>query len=374
MVFRGRLAIFFQICLFLVPFLTSCQFTRYIFWNYADVGDMNKFPADTLRNTGSVFNFAVSPAPVKVTLPGAFAKESNSRSFTEFLDKQKTLAFLVIRNDSIVYEVYFNRYSKSSLIPAFSVTKSFISALTGIALSEGYIKSIDQPVTDFLPGLKDPGMSRVSLRNLLTMRSGIKFDESYNKPWCEAATFYYGTNLPRLTLKLKTLSEPGKSYEYQSGNTQLLGMALEHATGRTLSEYLEEKIWNPLGMESPATWNYDSKRYHQIKAFCCINARARDFARFGRLYLNRGNWQGKSIIPESWVKESLTITNDSKDSQGYPYTYQWRVTPEGNFFAKGILGQFIYVCPQKNIIIVRMGESAGKIVWPELFHQLLDQF
>jgi len=221
--------------------------------------------------------------------------------------------------------------------------------------------------------MKDPGFKKVTIEDLLTMRSGIKFNEGYSNPFGEAAKFYYGLNLKRYTRRLKVIHEPGSVYEYASGNTQILGMILEKATGKTLSAYFEEKIWKPMGALRPATWSLDSRKYREAKAFCCINAVPEDFALFGQLYLKNGYVDEQAVVPANWVKESLTIHNDSKDSQGYPYTYMWRVMKDGCFFAKGILGQFIFVCPKKKIVIVRMGESAGNLDWPEFFHLLTDQ-
>jgi CubicO group peptidase (beta-lactamase class C family) len=150
-------------------------------------------------------------------------------------------------------------------------------------------------------------------------------------------------------------------------------MVLEKATGKSLAAYFEEKIWRPMGALHPATWSVDSKRYREAKAFCCINAVPEDFALFGQLYLNKGVIDGHEVVPPDWIKETLTIRNDSKDSQGYPYTYLWRVLNDGSFFAKGILGQFIYVCPEKQVVIVRMGENAGNLDWPEFFRLLTGQ-
>ena len=349
--------------------LSSCHVDRYVWWNYADADDYRKFPADTIRNGETSHPFNTAAIPVKFDLPEKY-RTANLNSVDDLLASKKSLAFLVIRNDSVVYEHYYHGTSRSSVLASFSVAKSFVAALIGIAIQEGSIKSIDQPVTDFIPEMKDPGFKKVTIGNLLTMRSGIKFNEGYKTPFGEMAKFYYGKNLKKYTLKLKVSGTPGEKYEYQSGNTQILAMVLERATGKTLPEYLEEKIWKPAGMEFPATWNTDSRKHHEVKSFCCINARAVDFAKFGQLFLDQGRSDEKSVIPASWIKATLNLETGSRDSQGYPYTYLWRVTKEKNFFAKGLLGQYIFVCPSKHIVIVRFGEEAGDLVWPELFRQL----
>ncbi|MCX6249069.1 MAG: serine hydrolase [Bacteroidetes bacterium] len=363
----------FQVFCFCCLSFTSCHVARYVYWNYADVSDYKKFPADTVRPGLSPHSLSRALLQNELHTPAKFSSSKDSGNLEKFLSAQKTLAFLILRKDTIIYESYFNGYDKLSVIPSFSVAKSFVSAMIGIAVSEGSIKDIHQPVTDYLPELKDPGFKKVTLEDILTMRSGIKFNEGYSNPFGEAAKFYYGLNLRRYTLKLKVVKSPGKEYDYQSGNTQILSMVLEKATGMRLATYFEEKIWKPMGAGHPATWSLDSKKHREAKSFCCINAVPEDFALFGQLYLDKGVSGGHEVVPSSWVDETLKIQNDSRDSQGYPYTYFWRVLNNGSFFAKGILGQFIFVCPQKQVVIIRMGESAGDLDWPEFFGQLTSQ-
>lgn len=372
MVSHIRKIISLVLFLFCLSF-TSCHIARYVYWNYADVTDYKKFPADTIRASHHPHNFPRSFLQKPLYTPEKITNDEAFKNLDQFLAANKTLAFIILRNDTLIYEKYFKGYEKNSVIPSFSVSKSFISALVGIAISEGTIRDIHQPVTDYLPEMRDPGFHKVTLEDLLTMRSGIKFNEGYKNPFGEAAKFYYGLNLKRYTRKLKVIHTPGSFYEYESGNVQILGMVLEKATGKSLSEYFEEKIWKPMGAVYLATWSLDSKKYREAKAFCCINAVPEDFALFGQLYLKKGVADGHEVVPVNWVEETLTVRNDSKDSQGYPYTYLWRVMNNGSFFAKGILGQFIFVCPQKQIVIIRMGESAGNLDWPEFFRLLTDQ-
>jgi CubicO group peptidase (beta-lactamase class C family) len=352
---------------------TSCHIARYVYWNYADVSDYKKFPADTIRASLTPHYFSRSPLQIALHTPEKFSNDKDSNQLDRFLEEYKTLAFIILRNDTLIYEKYFKGTNRNSVIPSFSVSKSFVSALVGIAMSEGTIRDIHQPVTDYLPEMKDPGFHKVTLENLLTMRSGVKFNEGYTNPFGEAAKFYYGLNLKRYTRKLKVIHPPGAFYEYESGNVQILGMILEKATGKRLSEYFEEKIWRPMGAIHSATWSLDSKKNREAKAFCCINAIPEDFALFGQLYLKKGVADGHEVVPLNWVEETLAVHNDSKDSQGYPYTYLWRVMNDGSFFAKGVMGQFIFVCPQKQVVIIRMGENAGNVDWPEFFRLLTEQ-
>ncbi len=352
----------------------SCHVSRYIFWNLADVGDQYKFPSVPVQRDSLQTGKIAEIPDLSLTVPPVFNDDKHPLTFREFLEKNHTIAFLVVKNDTIVYQDYQDDYDSISLFPSFSVTKSFVSALTGIAISEGYIKSVHQPVTDFLPDMKDPLFRKVTIEDLLTMRSGVKFNEGYVNPFGEMAKFYYGLNLRKYTLKLKIELPPDSIYEYQSGNAQILGMILEKATGMSLADYLSKKIWQPLHMEGDATWNTDSKSHMQIKSFCCINARAADFAKFGMLYLHNGYWEGRSVVPEQWIRESLKIRNNSVDSQGYPYGYMWRILEDGSFFAKGILGQYIFVDPSKKIVMVHFGEKAGDIRWVEFFRALVKEF
>ena len=352
---------------------SSCHVGRFIYWNFADINDFKKFPLDTLRKAPPLYHFKYSGMPCKINLPETLKTKEASTTFEEFLASKHTKAFLIIRNDSILYEKYFDRLDHTTIFPGFSITKSMLSALVGIAIDEGYIKSVYQPVTDFLPELKDKKFQKVTIEDLLSMRSGIRFVEGYSNPFGGMAKFYYGRNLRKYALKLKIESEPGKVYKYQSANFQLLAMVVEKATGKRISEYLEEKIWKPVGMEFNGTWNVDSKKFRENKGFCCINARSVDFARFGQLYLNGGKMNDLQLIPEDWVRESLMIRNDSRDSQGFPYTYFWRVLENGDFFAKGILGEFIYVCPLKKVVIVRIGDKSADFVWPDFFREILTQ-
>jgi CubicO group peptidase (beta-lactamase class C family) len=312
---------------------------------------------------------------IRPEVPLIYAGIADTFSFDKFLENHETVAFLIIRNDTILYENYFDSYADSAIIPSFSLSKSFVSALVGIAVGEGFIKNTNQPITDFIPELKqnDPRFEKITLEDLLNMRSGIRFDEGYSNPFADMAKYYYGLNLKNYVSQLKIESPPNEKYNYISVNVLLLGMAVENATGKKLSQYLQEKIWQPLGMEFDASWSVDSKKDNQIKAFCCINARTTDFAKFGRLYRNYGRHNGKQIIPENWVRKTMTVINDSRDSQNYSYTYNWRVKDDGAIFAKGVLGQYIYVFPQKNIIIVRLGKKTDGINWPYFMEKICEK-
>ncbi|MBN1338056.1 MAG: serine hydrolase [Bacteroidales bacterium] len=351
--------------------ITSCHAGRYFLWNFPDLNDHKKFPSSPVMAGTEKMNFFRGE-----TFPFVIPEDYAGADFAgleEFLEKTGTVSYLVVVKDTIVFEKYFQGYQHESIIPSFSVAKVFVSALTGIAIQEGKIRGTGDRITDYLTCFKDSRMAEVTLEDLLNMRSGIDFSEHYSTPFADVPRYYYGRQLQKYIRHLKIISPPGFSYNYVSVNTLLLSLAIEKATGLGLSGYLESRIWQPLGMESNASWSLDSKKSGTVKSFCCLNAISMDFARFGSLYLNNGKWNNRQIIPEDWVKKSTSIINNSKDSQGYPYTYHWRVDDNKGYFAKGILGQYIMVFPARQAVVVRMGKKTGGIDWYDFSLKLLDQ-
>jgi CubicO group peptidase (beta-lactamase class C family) len=284
----------------------------------------------------------------------------DTRSFEPY----KTIAYLIIKNDSIRYEHYWDDYNENSLTNSFSMAKSFVGILIGCALQDGYIQSLDQPVGDFLPEYKTGENAKLLIRHLLTMSSGINFDENYVSPLAYPAAAYYGSNIRKLTMSYQVTQEPGKVFKYLSGNTELLGMILEKCTGKKLSDYMSERIWKPLGAKNSAFWSLDHENGME-KAYCCFNSNAQDFSRFGLLYLHNGNFHGKQLLPEEYVKQAIqpaALVNE----QGKPntdYGYQWWLADyKGHHISccRGILGQYIIVIPDKNMVIVRLGQKRDK--------------
>ncbi len=343
--------------------LTSCQLGRFVFYNFADIKDHKKFQSRPLTANTSAYNF-------QTTNSGKAPREINGIPFEKYLEDKKTVAFLIIKNDTIQYEKYFDGYDKQSIVPSFSMAKAVTSILIGCAIDDGFIKSVDEPVTNYIPELEKNGFGKVTIKHLLQMTSGIKFNESYVNPFGDAASFYYGLNLRKKTGKIKLKSEPGKKFDYVSGNTQLLGLVLERSLkGKTITSYLQEKLWTPLGMEYDASWSIDREKNGMEKTFCCLNARARDFAKIGRLYKNKGNWNGNQIVSQKWVEESTKL--DTSEGSASFYQYQWWLpTPNEDFMAEGILGQFVYVNPNKDLIIVRLGKKEGNADWWRIFTSL----
>ena len=282
---------------------------------------------------------------------------------TQF-ETYKPIAFLVIKNDSIQYEEYWDTYTEHSITSSFSMAKSFVSILVGCAIDEGKIKSVDQAIGDFIPQYNEGENKKVTIKHLLNMSSGINFDEDYINPLAYPARGLYGDDITKLTLSYKPTSEPGKKFEYLSGNTELLAFVLEKATGKKLSDYASEKLWQPMGASSNALWSLDHENGTE-KAYCCINSNARDFARFGKLYLDSGRWNGKQLVNEEYVLNSIKpadLTNkegNKIDHDGYSW---WLINYKGHqiFYARGILGQYVISIPDKNLVIVRLGHKRSK--------------
>ena len=359
-------------CLLVVVFFGSCHVGRYVIYNFANINDYKKFQNREILNSGPAFQFHQKATHNEFNKALMSSNFTNEIIFDSILDHSKTVAFLVIRNDSLLYEWYAPKKEQATIFTSFSMAKSYVSAMIGIAINEGKIKSVNEPIANYIKGFENPGFEKITIEHLLNMRTGIEYVENYFSPFGNVAASYYGRNLDRHVAKLKVEKDPGESFGYISAATQMLGMILEEATGQTLSEYCEQKLWIPLGMEYPASWSVDRKKGRE-KAFCCLNARARDYAKFGRLFLKEGNWQGTQLISEQWIDKSIKKTKDSKDAF---YAYQWwhdsRPDKNGrvNFFAQGHLGQYTYMHPVNNTIIVRLGKNHGGVNWIQLIREL----
>lgn len=269
--------------------------------------------------------------------------------------KLGTVAFLIIKNDSIWYEDYADGYSANTKTNSFSMAKSITSALLGKAIRDGFIKSLDQPVADFYPQFD----KRLTVGDLSSMASGLNWEEDYYNPFGMTARAYLDENIRELILNLKVIEEPGKNFKYLSANTELLAMVIEKATGKNLSQYLSESFWQPLGMHENALWQLDSEESGMEKAYCCIASNARDFAKFGKLYANKGNFKGKQLLDSSFVQKS--IQSRFKETPYYGYGFWLSNFMEKKIFVmRGILGQYVISIPEDKVIIVRLGHQRGE--------------
>ena len=321
-------------------------------------------PGRTIHKSGEQYHFQQ-----KLTgLNDTYLFKGETKSVEQFLEETVTTGFLVVKNDSIVNERYFRGDSESSLNTSMSVAKSFVSALVGIAIDEGLVSGVDRPISDYVPKLRGSGYDGVPIRDVLQMASGVKFNEEYDDPFSDINTMFWkvfgmGQPIDDYIAALRSEVPAGTTSYYRSCDTQALGMLLKAVTGKPVSAYLEEKLWSKIGMEYDAFWCTD---LHGTElAFAFLNVALRDYAKFGRLYLHNGNWDGEQIVSEKWVRESVTPDNPNlkpgPKPKGYEtfgnlgYQYQWWIPEDsdGEFFADGVWGQYIYVYPKENLVIVK---------------------
>lgn len=304
-------------------------------------------------------------------LPSSYVYKGHTKDVGQFIDETHTTGLVVTRNGSIVYEEYFRGNNDASRCILWSVSKSVVSALVGIAVDEGFIRDIHEPVTAYVPSLAASGYNGVSIKDVLQMSSGIRFTEDYADPKSDISrlgplSVGLGPSLESFLLELDREHEPGTRRKYVSSDAQVLGMVVRAAVGMDLASYMEEKLWRPAGMEGAAYWLLDSTGVES--AFGGLNACLRDLARFGNLYLNDGYWNGRQIISKEWIRASVTPdaphllpgANPRSDSV-LGYGYQWWV-PGGedrDFLAMGIYGQAVYVNPRYNVVIARTAAYKG---------------
>lgn len=341
---------------------------------------------DTVANGSQTFQFPVAKNRANwIDTLHFYTQEKYCQNITlaDALDsKSKTQGVLIIQNDSIVYEKYWGDISSDRLATVFSVSKSITSLMCGIAVDDGYIHSIDDAVTDYLPELKkkDPMWQRLTIRHLLDMQSGLDFDDAYYlnlkylKRLIAITRLNYGHHVMRQIRGLKFRCEPGTQYRYESMTSQILGVVIERASKKRFVDYLSEKVWKPLQMESPALINIDSRRHRVPHTFGGITLTMKDLAKIGRLYLNHGVWNGQRIVSEEWIRLS---TEYDTSNNGYHFnwynssSYGAKKPQSPGYYALGICAQVLYVNPFKNLIMVRVGEdNINPVFVPELFEQL----
>lgn len=315
------------------------------------------FRSKALKKSTAPFIF---PQKQNIQLPQNFVLDGATFQASTFIDSSDTQGLLVIQNDTIIYEQYWKGQQKESKHISWSMAKSYISALIGIALEEGYIKSIQEPIDLYLPQLKGSGYEGVKIRHILEMASGIGFDETYSDPNSDISrwwmSFIQGESQDEFAATLKSAQTPGKVNQYVSINTHVLGMLLTKATGKSITAYMQEKLWSPLGNEYDAYWLSD--KYEMEMALGGLNATLRDYGKLGQLFLQKGQWQGQQLVPKKWVKKSTTPGKaylKPKDKNALGYGYQWWVPfgKDGEFMAVGVFNQYIYVNPTTQTIIVK---------------------
>ena len=325
------------------------------------------FPVTEMPPSRSIYQFQTTDP---MTLPDSFSYLGEQIQTIEMLGRSDTAALLILQGGKITFEDYWLTGGEDQTWLSMSVAKSFISALVGIAIEQGYIADIDQAVTDYVPQLESSAYDQVAIKDILQMSSGASWNEDYGDPESDinrfGRIFALGGSMNEFAATLVREFEPGTYNRYNSTDTQVLGMLLTEATGRTVSDYMIENIWHPMGAEHKAYWLTDLQEMEMV--FGGLNATARDYAKLGEMYRLGGMFNGRQIVPASWVEASIKpdaphlIPGDNPASD-WPlgYAYQWWI-PEGSeeeFMAIGVYNQFIYVAPEKNLVIVKLSANSA---------------
>jgi CubicO group peptidase (beta-lactamase class C family) len=360
------------------------QLARAVLWGESDVDDHRRFPARRVAAGPDRFGFrrppgeaGTPPAPVRRV---SIWEDQRllERDLERFLAASQTTAFLIVRGDTLVYEGYFNGADRNATQTSMSVAKSVLGALVGIAVGQGRIGSVDDPITRYVPELlqRDRRFGQVSLRHLLSMTSGLRYQEG-GGPWGDDTATYYAPDLRKLALqRTEVVEAPGLRFHYNNFNPLLVGLALERAVGMPVAAYLERELWRPLGMEADGSWSLDSRSSGFEKMESGLNARAVDFAKLGLLVAQEGRFRGRQLLPQGWVQDVTRVPSGGGPVPAGGYRFFWWVQDDRRppaVFARGKYGQHIYVVPEDNLVLVRFGRDVGYRHWPELLSDLARQ-
>lgn len=346
--------------------LSRIAFAESLFSGAEQVENFNRiaelYPTATMTAASQPYEF---PQGESIELPTSFRYKGKSIDTEAFLSETDTSALLVIANGEVRFERYMLTGGRNVNWLSMSVAKSFISAAVGVATDEGHIESIEEPITQYVPSLAGSAYDGVRIKDILQMSSGARWNEDYSDWESDISRFgrimAIGGSMGAFAATLEREHEPGTVNHYNSIDTQVLAMLLVRSTGRTVADYMTEKLWHPLGMESDAYWMLDSENMEM--AFGGLNATARDYAKLGELYRLGGRWNGVQVVPRAWVEASVApdaphLTPEAKAETDFPvgYGYQWWIPAgdEGEYSAIGVYNQFIYVNPSRDVVIVKL--------------------
>lgn len=316
----------------------------------------------------SVLAEAREVVPSATPLPLPQGKPLDIPGIDQYMAQQRAAGIVILQDGKVRFERYGLGFDAAGRWTSFSVAKSFTSTLVGAALQDGYIRSLDDKVSQYIPGLRGSAYDDVSVRQLLTMSSGVKWNEDYEDPNSDVARFNAAKPEPGMDAtvsymrKLPRAHPAGEVWHYNTGETNLIGVLVSSATKKPLSEYLQEKIWQPAGMEAPGTWLLGASG-HEI-AGCCIQAATRDYARFGLFVLVGGNAGGKQIVPPDWFAQA-TVKQKDIGRPGKGYGYQWWTYDDGSVAAQGIFGQGIFIDPKRKLVIASNANWTRATLGPE---------
>jgi len=369
--------------------LASPYLRRYTFLMYADVYDYDKLPARGVSRSVEPFRFPDAGvgdwiAPLGVTFGGQAI--SGTEELERFLSEHGTTAFVAVEDGRLLDERYFKGFRRDSLFKSFSVTKSVVSGLIGRAIADGLIGSVDDPVTKYVPEMKDTRFAGVTLRHCLDATDGIRYSRGV-MPWRDQVRMYYTTDVRHHVLGTVIDADPGTRFSPNDLGPLVLGCVLERAIrqatpGRTLSDYLAETVWKPIGAEYDALWNVDREDGGIEKAESGLTVRAIDLVKLGVLYLDGGQWGGRQVLPAEWVARTNVMPSDRPRPNAWDtgfHRLQWwgrKVAPPGphDFYANGHFGQRLYVSPRSRLVLLRMGDSNEGVDWAEFLGTIADAF
>lgn len=366
------------ICFLFASCCTSDFLYRVFFWNWSGIDDYTKFPYRLITKSDNPFQFKSDTlytlkfrqmlSKVTYKYKGAL----HTKDLDLLLEQTQTTAFIVIKDDHIIIEKYLNGYTCDSINRSFSVAKSITSLLIGIAIDKGFIKSTDDFICDYLIELDKKKYGTVTIKHLLKMEAGWIYIAK-GLPWDDDTHLYYEPDVRQYALShLVKVHEPGTVFHYSNYCTVLLGMILERASKMSITDCTKMYLWSKIGAEFPATWSISREDDGLEQTASGFNARAIDFAKIGKLFLDNGIFNGKIVVSSDWIQASTTppivptgYFKSSGMGENIFYGYHWwgHTLNNGryNYFSSGHLGQLIYICPSKNIIICRFGKERGKL-------------
>ena len=346
---------------------------RAIIWLDAGVDDRLRFESRPIAAGGDVLPLE-TVAPPDGALDEVTLSDGSRTDLQDLLEETGTTSFIVLRDDRVWMEAYPTASGRDEPVTSFSVAKSILSTVVGLAIDRGDLSSLDDPVTDYVPELleRDERFARITLRHLMTMSSGLRYEEE-GLPWSDDAVTYYSPDLRRTALSAEIEEEPGTRWLYNNYNPLLMGLVLERATGRPLPDYVSEVLWGPLGAEADASWSIDSEASGFAKMESGFNALPIDYARFGYLFAHDGRVGNLQVVPEEWVAEATAADTTTDPAEHYQYWWWVDTDHPGRFLARGNKGQFVYVDPATDVVVVRTGVDFGIDEWPEVLADVVDR-
>lgn len=372
---------------FVSSFIFSPQYVlRTIVNGNSDVMDYKIFPERMIQKSSRpyYYKYNVDESLKSMPIDYMYRGERRSKPLDVFLQETNTTSFIIVHDNIVVYEEYYNGYAEDSINTSFSMAKSIDSLLIGMAIEDGFIKSVNQSIADYISEFKGTNMASITIEDLLLMRSDISYEEG-NIWFGDDAKTYYMPDLRYLALTHNILTKKYQGrFHYNNYHPLLLGIILERSTGKSVSEYFEKKVWKKIGAENDASWSLDSNESGFEKMESGINFYAIDFVKIGSMLLHNGKWNGRHIVNENWIKQSthsdFPLNNDEYkgsflENKNIGYKYMWYSTPNRkgglDYFAMGKYGQYLYMSPENHVVILRTGKSMGNVdSWPDILNEI----